>query len=73
MGILDSTSHVIQLLIALGGAVLIFSLAFAGYSRALFIGIVIMIPFQPIDSALWISQHGGHLCGGICNAAEQLP
>ena len=50
MGILGSTSHVIQLLIALGGGVLIFTLAFCGYSRAFFIGIVIMIPFQPIDS-----------------------
>ena len=50
MGFLDSTSHAVQLLLALGGGVILFVLAFAGYSRALFIGIVVMIPFQPIDS-----------------------
>lgn len=51
MTFFDSTSHVIQLLIALGGAVVLFSLAFAGYARIMFIGLVIMIPFQPISSA----------------------
>ncbi len=50
MSFLDSTSHVIQLLIALGGALVLFMLAFSGYARALFIGLVVMIPFQPIDS-----------------------
>ena len=37
MGFLDSTSHVVQLLLALGGGVILFAVAFAGYTRALFI------------------------------------
>ncbi len=51
MHFLDSTGHVLQLLIALGGAVILFGLAFAGYARALFIGLVVMTPFQPINSS----------------------
>lgn len=50
MSFLDSTSHVTQLLIALSGALVLFMLAFTGFSRALFVGIIVMIPFQPIDS-----------------------
>ena len=50
MSFLDSTSHAIQLLIALGGALALFTLAYSGYARGLFIGVVVMIPFQPIDS-----------------------
>ena len=50
MSLLDSTSHVVQLLLALGGGVILFILAYVGNARALFIGIVVMIPFQPIDS-----------------------
>lgn len=50
MGFIDSTSHALQLLLALGGAVVLFAFAYMGFARALFIGIVVMIPFQPIDS-----------------------
>jgi len=50
MTFLDSTSHVIQLLVALSGALIIFIMAYTGYARALFIGLIVMIPFQPIES-----------------------
>ena len=50
MGFIDSTRHAVQLLIALGGGLILFVIVFAGYTRELFIGIVAMVPFQPIDS-----------------------
>ena len=50
LSLLDSTSHVIQLLVALSLAIVLFVAAFSGYGRALFLGLLVMIPFQPIDS-----------------------
>jgi O-antigen ligase len=50
LDILNSTSHVVQLLIALSLAIVLFVAAFSGYGRALFLGLLVMIPFQPIDS-----------------------
>jgi O-antigen ligase len=50
MSFLDSASHVVQLLVALCSALVLFLLAFMGYARSLFLGIIVMIPFQPIVS-----------------------
>ena len=50
MSFLDQSGHAIQLLLALGGALVLFILAFTGYARALFIGLIVMVPFQPIAS-----------------------
>jgi len=47
---LDSTSHVVQLLLALSFAIVLFVAAYSGYGRALFLTLVVMTPFQPIDS-----------------------
>ena len=50
LSLLDSTSHVIQLLAALSLAIVLFVAAFSGYGRVLFLFLLVMIPFQPIDS-----------------------
>jgi O-antigen ligase len=50
MSFLDDSGHVLQLLIALSGALLLFMFAYSGYARWLFLAIVVIIPFQPIDS-----------------------
>lgn len=50
LSFLNNTGHIIQLFLALGGALILFVLAFVGYGRVLFIAIIVMIPFQLIDS-----------------------
>lgn len=50
MDFINSTNHAIQLLLALSISLALLVLAYAGHYRTLFIGIVVMIPFQPIDS-----------------------
>lgn len=45
-----STSHLIQLLLALGGGILIFILSYMGLQRTLFKVLIIIIPFQFINS-----------------------
>jgi len=50
MSFIDSPDKIAQFVLALGGAWVLFMFAFVGYGRALFIGIVVMIPFQPISS-----------------------
>lgn len=50
MSFFDSTSQVIQLLLALSGGLALLTLAFFGYARALFIFLVVLIPFQLIES-----------------------
>ena len=46
-----STSHFIQLLFALGGGILLFVLAYIGLQRYLFKALILIIPFQFIESA----------------------
>jgi len=50
MSFIDSTSHLVQLLIALSGGLALLLFAFAGYAKALFIVLVVLVPFQLIQS-----------------------
>jgi len=49
MDILD-TSHAVQLIIALLGGIAFLIAVLSGYGRQLFLVIIVMIPFQPLDS-----------------------
>lgn len=45
-----STSHLIQLLVALIGGISLFVFAFVGFQRQIFKGVIVTLPFQFVDS-----------------------
>jgi len=46
----ESTSHVVQLLLALGSGISLFIISYIGFQRQLFKALIVIIPFQFIDS-----------------------
>jgi hypothetical protein len=48
--LLDTTGNSVQIVLVLLFALAFFMVAIGGYARAIFIGLIIMIPFQPITS-----------------------